>query len=107
MSLPNFTADASLYKSSQHYLARTFTQAVGDIQPAQSSDCDPNCIADCRDLCAGPNSDERCINECIQALGCCSPPPDPPPPCCEPGCVDCRTSLPVVQPTNTGLLILS
>ena len=75
MSLPGFTANASLYKSNQQYrLSATSTISTTSVVPQQfvcgGEDCDGSCCASCRDNCPFPGI--------FCELGCraeCCPPP--------------------------------
>jgi hypothetical protein len=88
-TLPGFTAQVSLYKTSSCYFtARAHRQTGGAVYPALlDQNCfdachDSNCVQDCFDLPGWPKT--ACISYCRnQALKCreaCTIPDPPPPP---------------------------
>jgi hypothetical protein len=84
MTMPGFTAEASLYRPGAHYRGTvTFGQTEGTLQPAQDANCLARCRAACNLSCSGLFGRERamCIRECrLECLDICSAPPPPPPP---------------------------
>ena len=63
-NLPGFTAEASLYKTSEHYhTIGTGTFVDGAIHPAVR---DPECVDNCAIKCAGRGRfAQACFNHCV------------------------------------------
>jgi hypothetical protein len=68
MSMPGFSAEASLYKTSGRYhSAHAFTESGGNaLLPAQwDGDCDWRCFWDCQRRCPSVcGSDHECLVTC-------------------------------------------
>jgi hypothetical protein len=76
MRMPGFTAEASLYNTSEHYAIHgTFAQADGAVHPALFllRGCDRTCLFDCvrgcQISCAArpPRERDRCLFDCRRA----------------------------------------
>lgn len=68
MTMPGFTAESSVYRTSGYYqMTVGFAAHRNVIQPSQVT-CDPGCIADCPSAC---DFDPRCTFFCERA--CCQP----------------------------------
>jgi hypothetical protein len=65
MKIPGFTAETSLFKTSQSYhVARTLGQTAAAIRPAVIRD--PDCVSACVDRCADSSSPQACFNHCFR-----------------------------------------
>jgi hypothetical protein len=74
MSLPGFTADSSVYRTSGHYqMTAGFDANTGIIRPQQA--CDLECAAGCADACSDLTGREhaQCIISCRTECGCIPP----------------------------------
>ena len=92
MSLPQFTADASLYTTSNHYqqVASGAADIAGVVSPAvvKGTHCirDPSCSTGYSKLFCSSYDPDSCEETGI----CCTPaPPVPPPPACPTGQQSC------------------
>lgn len=69
MGMPGFTAETSLYQTSEHYhIYRVFTQDNGLIHLAQNQDCLDECFDGCNGGDPWLTGPERaaCYNRCIR-----------------------------------------
>lgn len=65
MTIPKFTAEASLYETSGRYhMGGIAHQTDGAICPALRRDL--NCVNDCLDRCVGAPFSQLCLNSCVK-----------------------------------------
>ena len=75
MSMPGFTADASLYTTRQQYRqAGSIDQVGAVVQPAYH--CNPTCLSNCVDLCIDPSDcwdlpNPQARASCLRAAAAC------------------------------------
>jgi hypothetical protein len=79
MTMPGFTAQAALYRTSEHYYHTigTLTQAVDTIHPAQLGEpcsvCCDRCFQRCFEGCLTLTCLRRCFRSCNFLCGGCCP----------------------------------
>jgi hypothetical protein len=91
MTMPGFTAESSVYRTSRHYQMTAGVAAHGNV--VQPQICDTRCLSNCRSVCRGDfppgSAQNECFADCFNE--CCNTVPVTCGPCvctCSRGCSD-------------------